>query len=255
MKKAFYSLVVLGALLLARPVAAAVDWFDPAYLEANTQDYGTGFINVPTAGMIPHGWLSAALHRYQAKINYGLWNRLEAGLSADIEGYTDLRNIGQQTLAYVRLRLLQQEKLGINLSVGLDGLGWEDLGLKNAGFVPDKEFEFKDRAYVVAGRTLPFLPSMVITAGWAVAMGHPGIEAENWVFANVSQIVVPGLMAMLERDQHGWNGGARFLLSTEIKLDFVIFQAQTIRSAEPFSNVLERNIRFGISYTEKWPRS
>ena len=239
-----------------------MDWFDPAYLEANTQDYGTGFIAVPAASVIPHGWLSAGLHRYQVKVNYGLWDMLEAGLSADVEGYTDLRNIPQKTLVYARLRVLRQDKHGISVAGGMNGLGWEDLGFDLFGFQADPAFQFTQVYYAGAGRTVPGLPSMVITAGAAMSPEFTQdfgggfkavIASESWFIANVSQVVFDGLMAMLEKDRTGINVGFRMLLSAEIKLDLALYQAQSIQTSRPFADVLDRNIRFGISYTEKWP--
>lgn len=244
------------------PAKAAVDWFDPAYLEANTQDYGTGFITVPSPSVIPHGWLSASLHRYRVKVDYGLWNAFEIGLTSDVEGYTDLRNIGQKTLAYGRLRVLNQKKHGIHLSFGANGIGWEDLGLGIAGFVPDPAFEHTEIYYAVMGRTVPGLPSMIVTLGiggrpeYTLDTGNGArqtVEAETWVFGNVSQVVIDGLLVMAEVDQSVINLGLRMLLSAEIKLDLTVYDAQSIRTSNPFADVLERNIRFGISYTEKWP--
>jgi len=90
----------------------------------------------PSPEVIPAGVLSASIHRYQVKADYGLWNYLELGLTADLEGY-DLGKDGvRNQILFGRLRLLDSERFGVGLSVGVDGIGLEDLGGKAVGFLP-----------------------------------------------------------------------------------------------------------------------
>ena len=234
-------------LLLATPAFASVedDWFDPAFIEANTLKAGTGFILVPSPEVIPGGVVSASIHRYQIKVDYGLWDIFELGITSDLDGYL-LTDAYHNQLFYARLRLLSADKNGIGLSVGADGLGLEDFGLPAQ---PKASLEHLERIYAVAGLPLPFYPSMMLTAGWGT-----GAMPAHYFF-NVSKVMIPGLLAMAEYDGFGTNFGARFLLSPKIKLDIDFVHTQEVDGNKPFALVLENNIRFGITYSEPWSAS
>jgi hypothetical protein len=247
MIKCFFIILAGLSLAQARPLRAGSDddWFDPAFLEANTLMGGTGFINVPSAEILPAGVVGAAIHRYQAKIDYGLWDYFELGVTANLDGYLQWYDGAHDPLFYARLRLLSIERQGIGLSVGVDGVGLEDLGF-GLGFVPNAGLENLQRLYAVAGAPLPLLPSWLLTLGWGA-----GAMPTHYFF-NLSKVLIPGLLGMVEYDGFATNYGARFLLSTRIKLDVAVIDSQGVSRSEPFANVLQNNIRFGITYTEPW---
>ena len=243
---------LLPVLILLLPCAARAsfddDWFDPAYLEANTMHGGTGFIDVPSPEVIPAGLAGASIHRYQVKLDYGLWDRLELGLTANLDGYNLEADGVRNQIFFGRLRLLDSESYGIGLSVGADGVGLEDLGAKRFGYLPKTSLENLQRVYAVAGGVLPFYQSLMLTLGWASGLGD-GIPPS--VIFNLSKVVLPGLLAMAEYDGQGTNLGARFLLSARVKLDLSLYHTQDLSTVQPFAAALERNIFFGITYS--WP--
>lgn len=246
MFKCFTAFLLLALPPLALSGSGDDDWFDPAFIEANTLKAGTGFILVPSPEVIPAGVISASIHRYQVKIDYGLWDLLELGVTADLDGYRLWEDGSRNQILYARARLLSYDKNGIGLSIGADGIGFEDLGGKSAGFLPKASLENLERVYAVAGLPLPFYPSLMVTAGW----GSGAMPAHY--FFNVAKVVMPGLLAMAEYDGFGSNFGARFLLSPRIKLDVDFTHTQEVYRETPLAKMLENNVRFGISYTEPW---
>lgn len=234
-------------LMLSAPLSGGIedDWFDPAFIEANTLKGGTGFISVPSPEVIPGGVLSASIHRYQVKLDYGLWDTLEVGITADLDGYL-LEDVERNQILYARARLLSHEKHGVGLSLGVDGVGPEDLGLKSIGLNPSPRLELMERLYAVTGLPLPFYPSMMITAGWG-----SGAMPAHW-FVNISKVLIPGLLLMAEYDGFGSNYGARFLLSERIKLDLDFINVQGVYSDSSGAKILNDHIRFGITYSEPW---
>jgi hypothetical protein len=245
-----FALALLAMTALPGALAASDDnWFDPAYLEADTLYGGTGFVVVPSPEVLPGGVISAAIHRYQVKVGYGFFDRLELGLTANLDGYVlrTWRDLSQNQLFYGRLRLLDSERYGMGLSLGSDGLGPEDLGATPWGFKPRTDLANLQRYYAVAGGVLPFYQSLMLTAGWEMTY------ASKDFFFNVSKVVIPGLLAMAEYDGQYSNFGARFLLSPRVKLDLDFQRAQDVDRKRPFADVLDNNIRFGISYSEPWP--
>lgn len=239
-------------MLLAAPLAAGFDddWFDPAFIESNTLNAGTGFILVPSPEVIPDGVVSAAIHRYQVKINYGLWDILELGVAADLDGYRFFwENKSRNQVFYARARIFSAERHGIGLSLGVDGVGLEDLGAKSVGYLPKATLEPLERLYAVAGLPLPFYPSLMVTAGFGSGAMPPHY------FFNVSKVVIPGLLAMAEYDGFFTNVGARFLLSPRIKLDLNFIRAQQVTLDTPLARVLDNNVWFGITYSEPWSLS
>jgi hypothetical protein len=232
-------------LLLAAHLCASLeedDWFDPAFIEANTLTGGTGFIFVPSPEVIPGGVVSAAIHRYQIKIDYGLWDVFELGVTANLDGY-HIDQAYHNQLFYGRARILSQDRNGIALSVGFDSVGLQDLGLPTE---PNPSLAGQERFYAVSGLALPFYPSLMLTAGWGA-----GAMPDRWFF-NMSKVVIPGLLAMAEYDGVGTNFGVRFLLSPRIKLDLDLTHTQYIYSDTTMAEALESNVWFGISYTEPW---
>lgn len=241
------ALLALLALLPTLSLAAFEDdWFDPAFLEANSFQGATGFILVPSPEVLPGGAVSGSIHRYQIKLGYGALHWFELGVTADLDGYDFARDWSRNQLLFGRVRLLSQERQGIGLSVGVDGIGMEDLGLGQYGFLPKAGLEELERVYATAGGSLPFYPSLMLVAGYGSgAMG-------GHAFGGIYKVLVPGLMAMAEYDGFGTNFGTRYLLSPRIKLDLAFVNAQDTDSRKPFARVLERNIRFGVSYSEPW---
>jgi hypothetical protein len=249
-------------LALASCLHAGVDddWFDPAFVEANTAFGGTGFITVPSPEVVPQGELDAAIHLYQVAIGYGLWNYFEFGFSANLEDFEVFSDTYSNELFYAKMRLLSVEKEGIGLSIGCEGLGLNDFGIDDISFVPKARL-FVPKAslvnmehyYVVAGAPLPFYPSLMVTAGYI------GGEMTPSGFFNVSKVLIPGMLGMLEYDGVGTNVGARFLLSPSIKLDVDFINTQSVERGwndwSQFSDVLHDNINFGITYTEPWSLS
>ena len=244
-----HKIFILVLILLPGSAFAGRDdnWFDPAYLEANTLHAGTGFIDMPSPEVIPGGVVSASIHRYQVKIDYGLWDLLELGLSADLDGY-DVRNDAlRNQLFFGRLRLLDAERFGLGLSIGVDGVGPEDLGFSSVGFTPKPSLENLQRFYAVTGAVLPFYQSMMISVGLVTGFQPPAL------LLNISKVVMPGMLAMAEYDGQATSLGLRVLVSPKVKLDFAVFHTQDIDPNLTFARVLDRNIRFGISYSEPWP--
>lgn len=222
-------------------------WFDPAFLEASTQDSGSGFILVPSPEVMPAGMTFGSIHRYKVKIGRGFWDRLEIGMTADLDGYTLYEDGVRNQMFMAKFRVLSAEKFGVGLSVGADQVGLEDLGFKSLGFLPKKSLENLDRIYAVAGAVLPFYPSLMVSAGWG-----SGSRPVHY-FANASWVMLPGFLVMAEYDGEGTNFGGRLLLSPKVKLDLSLFRTQTLDSSQPFAKVLENNVRFGITYSEVWP--
>jgi hypothetical protein len=218
------------------------DWFDPAFIEANSLEGGSGFVLVPSPEVIPGGVVSAAIHRYQVKIDYGLWDIFEFGLTANLDGYY-VDQLYHNQLFFGKARLLSLDKNGIGLSVGFESIGLQDLGVPT---LPNPNLVGQERFYVVSGLPVPFYPSLMVTAGWGA-----GAMPDRWFF-NLSKVIIPGMLGMAEYDGFYSNFGVRFLLSTRIKLDLDLTHAQAITADTTMSDALENNVWFGITYSEPW---
>jgi hypothetical protein len=221
-------------------------WFDPAFLEAHSLAGGSGFIYMPSPEVLSNGLMAGGLHSYKAKVGRGFWNRLELGGTVELEDWT-LNDADKNNQLYARLALLTPAKNGIALAVGADQVGFEDLGFPGLHFLPKADLVDQGRVYAVAGLVPPRLPMLYLTAGYIG--GHHGASPA----AAVGLVTVPGLLAIGEYDGVGTNVGLRALLSTQIKLDLSLTHLQSIYSDQPFAQVLENNVHFGVSYSEVWP--
>ena len=231
----------------AQASAFGVDgWYDPAFLESQGQVGGSGFIHVPSAEVLPDGVLAAGIHRYNAKASRGFFGVLEAGLGVELEGWK-LNDAEKVNLFNFRLSILKRERHKVSLALGADGIGPEDLGLKSLGYVARPEFEAQDRLYAVASALVPGLPMALLTLGWG------GGSQASHPFGCLSVSPLDGLLVLAEYDGVGTNLGSRLFLSSQIKLDVTFNHTQSVYGDQPFSRVLQENIRFGVSYTEVWP--
>lgn len=222
-------------------------WLDPALLEAHSLEGGSGFIHAPAPQSLPNGLLTAAIHRYRVKLGRGLPWGFEAGLQVELEGWK-ANEIEKRNLLYARWAPLHPSRYGVGLAVGVESVGMEDLGLKSLGYLPVSELDPLERAYAVVGGPLPSLEMFY----WAVGYAGGPLRTSSG-FGALAFAPFAGLAMMAEYEERSVNAGLRVLLSTQIKLDLSLSRIETIRGDQPFADVLEDNLRFGISYSETWP--
>lgn len=221
-------------------------WLDPALLEAHSLEGGSGFIHVPAAQSLPNGLLTGAIHRYRVKAGRGFPFGIEAGVQIELEGWK-MDEAEKRNMFYLRWSPIDARRYGIGLAVGADSVGLEDLGAKDGGFLPIASLAALDRLYVVAGGVLPKLPMAYAALGYAGGNVAPSSPLAVLVFSPF-----PGFAAIAEYEGNYTHAGIRLLLSTQIKLDLSLSRMQSIDPQAPFSTVLEKNIRFGVSYSEAW---
>jgi len=244
----FFFTLVASLLCLHPPLHAAdVDWMDPAFLEADMLESGSGLIRSPSPEVLPGGVLAASVHRLQGKVNYGILNFFEAGLTADLDGYNLMRDGSRNQLFFARARLLRADRHGLGLSLGLDGLGPEDFGLEQFGYLPKAGLSELESAYAVLGGSMPFYPSLCVTLGLRLGRYQPQI------FGSISKVILDGLMIITEYDGQATNLGARLLLSPRVKLDLSFTNIQMVDPDDTLALILDRNVRFGITYSEPFP--
>lgn len=245
----FALLLLAPALPLGLAAASWWDdaWLDPALLEAHSQEGGSGFIHVPLPQSLPNGLVTGAIHRYRLKLGRGFPHGLEAGGQVELEAWK-IDELEKRNLLYARWAPLSPARHGIGLALGVESVGLEDLGLRGLGFLPVEGLEPLDRAYAVAGGPLPKLEMLYLSVGYAGGSARPSAPLGALAFAPF-----PGVLLALEREAAAWHLGLRMLLSTQIKLDLSLSRMDRIRGDEPFARVLEGNLRFGVSYSERWP--
>jgi hypothetical protein len=248
MRPLLFALLAL-ALPAALPAVSWWDdaWLDPALLEAHSLEGGSGFIHVPLPQTLRDGLLTGAIHRYRVKAGRGFPLWLEAGLQVEVEGWS-ANEAEKRNLLYARWAPLQPSRFGIGMAVGVESVGMEDLGLKNLGFLPVASLEPLERAYAVAGGPLPGLEMFYAVLGYSGGPQRPSGPMAALAFAPFA-----GLAFLTEHEEGYTHAGLRLLLSTQIKLDLSLNRLQSIDPARPFADVLDRNLRFGISYSEVWP--
>ena len=177
-----------------------------------------------------------------------IWDILEAGFSNDLKQDVSIQDILYNLHLHGRVQMLREEAHGVDFSAGAENVGLEAAqwgqGLAFQTFSPSGvTFPSPQVYYLVAGRSVPYVPSMMATLGYAGG-------ATEGLFGNLSKILFPGCLAEVEYDGHGTNAGFRALLSTQIKLDLAVYHIQDIDPQQYFGRFLERNVIFGISYTE-----
>jgi hypothetical protein len=251
-ERSFAPLLVIALAGLRPAYAHAASWWDdawldPALLEAHSLEGGSGFIHVPLPQSLPNGLLTGAIHRYRAKVGRGFPWGFEAGGQVELEGWK-ADEAEKRNLVYLRWAPIKADRFGVGVAVGAENIGMEDLGLKSLGFIPVDSLEPLDRYYAVAGGPLPKLDMFYWVAGYS-----GGRQRTSSAMAALAFAPFPGFATIAEYEEGFTNVGMRVLLSTQIKLDLSMSQLQTIDSSRPFAEVLDKNMRFGVSYSETWP--
>jgi hypothetical protein len=234
-------------------------WLDPALLQAQDLNGGSGFIHVPAPQSLPDGMLTGGLHGYVVQGGRGFVDGLEAGgeiqldgwdpqSQSEIDGWTP-SDAGKENLLYARWSpLAQGPKCPIGLSMGVEGVGIQNLDSKQT---PLASLQGLERQYVVAGGMVPDLPMLYIAGGYG------GGSQASAGFGSLAFAPFPGMACMVEYNEGYTDFGVRVLLSTQIKLDLDLSRAQQaadiIGSRQPFDLVLTDNVVFGVSYSEFWP--
>lgn len=222
-------------------------WLDPALLEAHSLEGGSGFIHVPVPQSLPKGVLTGAIHRYRIKGGRGFPLGVEVGGQIELEGWK-ANEIEKRNLLYARWAPLRPERFGLGLAVGVESVGMEDLGLKSLGYLPVAVLEPLERAYAVAGGPIPKFEMFYAVLGYSGGPLRP-----SGVLAALAFAPFPGIATIAEYEEGYTHLGLRVLLSTQIKLDLSMSKLQSIDRSRPFAEVLDKNLRFGISYSEAWP--
>lgn len=270
--------LLLALLALAPPLRADFwhdAWLDPAVLEAATLAGGSGFINTPAPQSLPNGEVVASLHAYRLAVERGFPYGLEGGMQMELDGLDqdgDFHTLFQRQLFHVRWTPLSPDRFGVGLSMGLEGVGLGDLGVRtsNLDYLPGLvrppgdptlaaqaysqaeaahlgSLQALERQYVVLGGPLPRLPMAYASVGY-----DGGRVGPPQVFGALAIAPVAGAVIFAEYDR-GTNLGLRLLFSTQIKVDLSVSDIQSIDWGQPFDLVLVDNVRFGVSYSEYWP--
>jgi hypothetical protein len=225
-------------------------WLDPALLQAQDLNGGTGFIRVPAPQSLPDGMDTAAIHSYQVQVGRGFGDGIEAGgavqldgldpqTQSEIDGWTP-GNAGKENLLYCRWSpLAQGPHCPIGLSVGVEGVGIQNLDYKQT---PLASLDGLERQYVVAGGMVPDLPMLY------VAGGYGGGSQPSAGFGVLAFAPFPGIVGMAEYNEGYTNLGVRVLLSAQIKLDLALSGTQSIYRV--FDLVPANHLVFGVTYSE-----
>jgi hypothetical protein len=252
-------------------------WLDPAELEAVTLGGGSGMIHAPAAQSLPDGEVTAGLHAYRLAVERGFPYGFEAGLQMELDGLDqDGSSVFKRELIHARWAILQPDRYGLGLAVGVEGVGLGDLGfnVSNLDYLAsqvrpgtDSDGPEVDRAkatalaqarhlgslqalqrqYVVLGGPIPRLPMAYAEVGY-----DGGRVGAPQAFGAIAIAPVAGAAVFAEYDR-GTNIGARLLLSTQIKMDLSVSDIQSIDWQQSFDLVMVNNVRFGVSYSEFWP--
>jgi len=230
-------------------------WLDPALLQAEDLNGGSGFIHVPAPQSLPDGLLTAAIHNYQVQAGRGFFHGIEAGglvqldgwnpqTQSEVDGWTP--NVaGKENLVNFRWSpLVQGPACPIGLAVGVEGMGIQDIDYKQTPLASLKKLE---RQYVVAGGMVPDMPMLYVAGGFG------GGDQKAAGFGALAFAPFAGMATMAEYNEGFTDLGVRVMLSTQIKLDLDLSHIETMRRDQPFDLVLTNNVTFGVSYSRVWP--
>jgi hypothetical protein len=230
-------------------------WLDPALLQAEDLNGGSGFIHVPAPQSLPDGLLTGSIHSYQVQAGRGFPYGIEAGGLVQLDGWDPQTqseidgwvwgDAGKENLINARWSpLAQGPHCPIGLAVGVEGVGIQNLDPKQT---PLASLQGLERQYVVAGGMVPDLPMLY------VAGGYGGGSQRSAGFGALAFAPFPGMAAMAEYNNGYTDLGVRVMLSTQIKLDLALSRIQDMYRDQPFDVVLTDNVSFGISYSTVWP--
>jgi hypothetical protein len=215
-----HCLCILAVLFLSVSTQAAENY--SYFIDAQSINGPTGNIQTPsTRTLSPKSW-SFGLHRYIVGLNYGLLPDLEAGISFNLKEMTPLFPMDRENFErkkkeislHSKYRLLREEENPLDVTIGQRG----------------------ESLYLMAGKYLPSLWDITLQSGmlWQNRELVP-FFAVNGTSDNAQ------VMFDYEAAQNTYNIGCRFLISPEMKLDFMIIDCTRLRS------IVFDNFYFGIT--------
>lgn len=210
------------------------------YLEHSASLLGpTGWINIPAASVPDDGKMTAAIHRGYAKLNFGLWGILEAGV------FFEADKLGKQFEPYRNLAdwELVEENAPAFIKEAFKGHGKVRLIDQKWGFVSLAVGMERQDYYVVAQKHLAGLSKVTLMGGWGTGRFNKG-------FFGLSKTVFSGAELSFEFDGEGINVGYRLLLGPNLIMDLAGQQLNTIGEVQNLGEVISNHLVFGITYVE-----
>ncbi len=248
--------LIMTAFLIA-PVFAAEVLDINHLLIMPTVSGESGYINNPSAYVLPAGTFSLGLHmeKYIFKVNYGFFDLIEAGGTINFGGLSDLLNSGSAPAANAPImdkasyliesltnstsfalkgRILKEEDYFVSVCAGIRKL---PLNLFKGGLWD---------SFAVYGVTSKKINDMSFSIGFKKTFSNSYIG----FIADASKIINDTILLIAEYDEKQFNAGVKISLNYNLNVEFYVKDIANISKAGEIGNFMRQYFIFGITYLQ-----
>ncbi len=185
----------------------------------------TGCIFTPDMNILSNNFLSVGIHKFDIKVNYGLFSLVEIGFKSQLTIDQDWQDIFTSGQINSKLQLFRNKYFGV--CVG-----------------SETPFSAPASPYLVMG-----LAWEKLLFGSFSNFGY-GKEKYDGFFGSTGLVLYPGLMLLGEDDSRNINAGIRFLLSQRYKFDMFLTRINQFNDINSEADLLHNHLVFGLTYSE-----
>ncbi|MCE5300860.1 MAG: hypothetical protein LLG37_08335 [Spirochaetia bacterium] len=236
MKKVF--LILAAVMAMALPAFAGQVDIDHFLILPSISGV-SGFISNPSACVSPAGRFSLGVHNFLFKADYGIMDRVEAGIAIDFGATNGFTEIIKATDINLKGIILKEDDMFLNLAAGIERFPinvFDDLtdgGLK---------------IYAVASKKVL---DMDVSAGVKKKLGVNSIGISDWDFMfDLSKVINDTMLAVLEYDEKQFNAGVKISFNYNLCVDFFVVGLNNLGRADGIGGFLRDYFVFGITYLQ-----
>ncbi|PKL92402.1 MAG: hypothetical protein CVV21_03580 [Candidatus Goldiibacteriota bacterium HGW-Goldbacteria-1] len=234
------SLAVLAVLLWAACIhAESVDVNH--FLECPSVSGESGFIYNPSAYSLGYGNLSAGIHQFMFKLNYGFIDILEAGFTFDYGETSDFVQALKNIDLNLKVRPFNEEEHYVTAAFGIENM-------------PVNLLEgFGDRMsiYAVASRKL-FDWGFNLSVGFKNNIRGNELKPLEWnFFADAAKVINDTVMVIAEYEDGNLNAGVKISISYNLNVEAYVERLNRTGDLKSFGEFLQEHFIFGITFIQK----
>jgi len=199
----------------------------------------SGIAYIPSAYVLHSNVLSLGLHRFEFKVNYGLFDMLEAGIYVDFSYSSNLVDILKASKFNVKLRFLDEEQFFLSFAAGI-----EKCPLNVFEKTQDENFNL----FLVVSRKIT---DANITIG--LKKNLTGLDpdiTDIGLVAALSKVIYDTILLVAEYERGNYNAGFKISMNSNITIDVFIRDIGRLSVANSFGDFLRNNFIFGIDYIQ-----